>query len=48
MPVNGVLFAADPDLIRHGVAVPKWGAVRSALGRIGKAEAGIRPAPPSS
>ncbi|MET7718634.1 PIN domain-containing protein [Streptomyces sp. NPDC005407] len=37
-----VLFAADPDLIRHGVAVRDWGAVRVALGRIGKAEAGIR------
>ncbi|MFF8883305.1 PIN domain-containing protein [Streptomyces flaveolus] len=37
-----VLFAADPDLIRHGVAVPKWGAVRETLGRIGKAEAGVR------
>ncbi|MFI1358103.1 PIN domain-containing protein [Streptomyces sp. NPDC020898] len=33
-----VLFAADPDLIRHGVAVPNWEAVRSVLGRIGKAE----------
>ncbi|MFF0764298.1 hypothetical protein ACFYWH_30345 [Streptomyces sp. NPDC003737] len=36
-----VLFAADPDLIRHGVAVPYWEAVRSALGKIGKAEAGM-------
>ncbi|MGW7821841.1 PIN domain-containing protein [Streptomyces puniciscabiei] len=33
-----VLFAADPDLIWHGVAVPKWGAVRETLGLIGKAE----------
>ncbi|MGA5454415.1 PIN domain-containing protein [Streptomyces umbrinus] len=37
-----VLFAADPDLIRHGVAVPHWEAVRSVLGRIGKAEAGMK------
>ncbi|MGV9351252.1 PIN domain-containing protein [Streptomyces spiralis] len=37
-----VLFAADPDLIRHGVAVPKWGRVRAALGRIGAAEQGVR------
>lgn len=37
-----VLFAADPDLIRHDVAVPNWEAVRSLLGRIGKAEAGMQ------
>lgn len=37
-----VLFAADPDLIRHGVAVPNWEAVRSVLGRIGKAETGMQ------
>ncbi|MFC7266153.1 PIN domain-containing protein [Streptomyces lutosisoli] len=37
-----VLFAEDPDLIRHGVAVPKWRDVRAALGRIGKAEADMQ------
>ncbi|MGP4013800.1 hypothetical protein [Streptomyces sp. 4N124] len=37
-----VLFAADPDLIRHGVAVPNWEAVRSMLGRIGKTETGMQ------
>lgn len=37
-----VLFAADPDLIRHGVAVPNWETVRSVLGKIGKAEAGMQ------
>ncbi|MES5824894.1 PIN domain-containing protein [Streptomyces sp. RG80] len=37
-----VLFASDPDLIRQGVAVPNWEAVRAALGRIGKAEAGMQ------
>ncbi|MFJ3673809.1 PIN domain-containing protein [Streptomyces sp. NPDC090106] len=36
-----VLFAEDPDLIRHGVAVPKWRDVRAVLGRIGQAEAGM-------
>lgn len=37
-----VLFAADPDLIRHGVAVRDWPAVRAALGRIGAAELSVR------
>jgi len=37
-----VLFAEDPDLIRHGIAVPGWRDVRAALGRIGKAEAGMQ------
>ncbi|MFF7242037.1 PIN domain-containing protein [Streptomyces collinus] len=36
-----VLLAADRDLIRQGVAVPNWEAVRSVLGKIGKAEAGM-------
>ncbi|MFE9889810.1 hypothetical protein [Streptomyces scopuliridis] len=35
-----VLLAADRDLIRQGVAVPNW--VRSVLGKIGKAEAGMQ------
>ncbi|MEU7406115.1 PIN domain-containing protein [Streptomyces sp. NPDC044948] len=37
-----VLLAADRNLIRQGVAVPNWGAVRGVLGRIGKAEAGMQ------
>jgi hypothetical protein len=37
-----VLFAEDPDLIRQGIAVPGWRDVRAALGRIGKAEAGMQ------
>ncbi|WP_437004007.1 PIN domain-containing protein [Streptomyces sp. enrichment culture] len=36
-----VLFAEDPDLIRHGIAVPKWRDVRAAVGRIGEAEAAM-------
>ncbi|MEE4597465.1 PIN domain-containing protein [Streptomyces sp. DSM 41524] len=36
-----VLFASDRDLIRQGVAVPNWEAVRGVLGRIGRAEAGM-------
>ncbi|WP_331731980.1 PIN domain-containing protein [Streptomyces sp. NBC_00989] len=37
-----VLFAEDPDLIRHGIAVPKWRDVRAAVGKIGDAEAGMQ------
>ncbi|MFJ2736166.1 PIN domain-containing protein [Streptomyces sp. NPDC087317] len=37
-----VLLAADRDLIRQGIAVPNWEAVRGVLGRIGKAEAGMQ------
>ncbi|MFF7191398.1 hypothetical protein ACFZAR_40840 [Streptomyces sp. NPDC008222] len=37
-----VLFAEDPDLIRHGIAVPKWRDVRAAVGRIGEAEADMQ------
>ncbi|MBC2902107.1 PIN domain-containing protein [Streptomyces cupreus] len=37
-----VLLAADPDLIRHDVAVRDWGAVRALLGKIGNAENGIQ------
>ncbi|AVV46822.1 hypothetical protein C6376_41390 [Streptomyces sp. P3] len=37
-----VLFAEDPDLIRQGIAVSGWRDVRAALGRIGKAEAGMQ------
>ncbi|MFF4709317.1 PIN domain-containing protein [Streptomyces sp. NPDC001288] len=37
-----VLLAADRDLIRQGVAVPNWEAVRAVLGRIGRAEAGVQ------
>ncbi|MDQ0577827.1 hypothetical protein QF030_000005 [Streptomyces rishiriensis] len=37
-----VLLAADRDLIRQGVAVPNWETVRSVLGKIGKAEAGMQ------
>ncbi|WP_328974218.1 PIN domain-containing protein [Streptomyces canus] len=37
-----VLFASGPGLIRHGVAVPNWEAVRSVLGRISKAEKGTQ------
>ncbi|MEU5613426.1 hypothetical protein AB0H03_32740 [Streptomyces sparsogenes] len=37
-----VLLPADRDLIRQGVAVPNWEAVRGVLGRIGKAEAGMQ------
>lgn len=36
-----VLLAADPDLIRHDVAVRDWGAARALLGKIGNAENGI-------
>ncbi|MEU9446614.1 hypothetical protein AB0D42_38445 [Streptomyces sp. NPDC048304] len=37
-----VLFAEDPDLIRHGIAVPKWRDIRAAVGRIGDAETGMQ------
>jgi hypothetical protein len=37
-----VLFAEDPDLIRHGIAVPKWRNVRAAMGKIDDAEAGMQ------
>ncbi|MFD3381297.1 MULTISPECIES: PIN domain-containing protein [unclassified Streptomyces] len=37
-----VLLAADRDLIRQGVAVADWEAVRAVLGRIGRAEAGMQ------
>ncbi|MFE6398076.1 PIN domain-containing protein [Streptomyces alboflavus] len=37
-----VLLAADRDLIRQGIAVPNWEAVRGVLGRIGKAETGMQ------
>ncbi|MCQ8836173.1 hypothetical protein, partial [Streptomyces malaysiensis] len=37
-----VLFAADPDLIRHDVAARDWGALRALLGKIGAAEQAVR------
>ncbi|GHE51502.1 PIN domain-containing protein [Streptomyces capitiformicae] len=37
-----VLFAADPDLIRHEVAARDWGALRALLGKIGAAERAVR------
>jgi hypothetical protein len=36
-----VVFAADGDLMRHGVAAEKWGDVRALLGKIGRAENGM-------
>ncbi|WP_158698037.1 PIN domain-containing protein [Streptomyces prunicolor] len=37
-----VLFAEDPDLIRQGIAVPRWRDVRAAVGKISHAEAGMQ------
>lgn len=36
-----VVLASDPDLVRHGVAAPKWGDLRALLGEIGTADTDV-------